>query len=526
MATHDDISVPAPRPPVLSRRAAMRHMARLGLLPLAAAAPARPGRPGAVIRIACDTPEGAIDPVTVSQAGGLLMLMQTGEFLLRSGPDLVLRPMLATAWAPNADGSAWTFQLRRGVRFHDGSTLSARDVAASFAALCDPASGSNALSALRGVLSPGGIGIIDDVTIRFTLDAPNGNFPYYVSSDNYNAIIRPHGETAPFSRHFTGTGPFRLGAYMPKRGAVFLRNDAYWGAAALPARLEFSFFESAPAQILALQDRQVDVISGAPAQGARALLHDPAVSMMRLRSANCRQLHMRTDRGAFADARVRRAVALSLDRPGIVQGLFAGFADLGNDSPFAPVYPSTAADVPQRARDLPQARALLRAAGAHGLRATLVTERLQEMPDLAVVIQSACAEIGITLDLRIEDPGIYYGTAHPGSSDWLDSTMGLTDYGHRAVPNVLLAAPLLSGGAWNAAHFRNAEYDRLVARYVAALTPAAQHEAAGEIERLLLRETPVIIPYFSDYLVPVSARLRGVQPTAIGQLFLQDAWFA
>ena len=90
----------------------------------------------------------------------------------------------------------------------------------------------------------------------------------------------------------------------------------------------------------------------------------------------------------------------------------------------------------------------------------------QEIPDYAVLIQNAAAQIGIKLNLKIEDQDAYYGTAEFGKSDWLDSAMGITDYGHRGVPNVLLAAPLLSDGAWNAAHFKNPDYDKLVAEYV------------------------------------------------------------
>ena len=78
------------------------------------AARAQAGKPGATIRVASLMPSGAIDPVTVANAGGLVLLAQTGEFLAADGEDLCLRPALATSWKPNADGSVWTFALRRG----------------------------------------------------------------------------------------------------------------------------------------------------------------------------------------------------------------------------------------------------------------------------------------------------------------------------------------------------------------------------------------------------------------------------
>ena len=469
-------------------------------------------------------PAGAIEPLTVSEIGGLVLLPQTGEFLIMDGADLVLRPCLATGWKPNADCSVWIFTLRPGVRFHDGRRFGAADVVATMDRLSDPKQGSNALSVMRGVLSPGGAKRIDDLTVRFELDAPNGNFPFYVSSDNYNAIILPADYTGDFEKTFNGTGPFRLERYQPKLGANFVRNESYWGPKALPARTEFSFFSDQQPQILALEDDQVDAIVQISVQGAQGLLRDPDVRIIDIPASTHRQLHLRCSEGPMADPRVRRAIALSIDRPGLVHGLFQGRAKLGNDSPFAPIYPSTDSTVPQRAKDLAQARALMQAAGfADGFRTTLTTERVQEIPDLSVLIQNACAEIGIRVDLRIEDPGTYYGSAQFGRSDWLDSPMGITDYGHRGVPNVTLAAPFLSNGAWNAAHFRNAEYDRLVASYLAATDLAAQRDVAGRIQRLLLAETPVIIPYFYDYLCATGPTVTGVEVSGLSQIFLQNA---
>ncbi len=508
----------------LSRRQFLMHAGRIGMLAALPARATRSGRPGATIRVASNVPAGAIDPLTVSEIGGLAMLQQTGEFLLVSGADLILRPALAIAWHPNADCSAWTFSLRAGVKYHDGQSFTAADVVATMDRLCDPKLGSNALSVLRGALSPGGTRRIDDLTVRFELDAPNGNFPFYVSSDNYNAIILPANYAGDFETSFNGTGPFRLERYTPKVGANFLRNENYWGRLALPARTEFSFFADQQPQILALEDDQVDAITQISVQGAQGLLRDPDVRIIDIPAATHRQLHLRCDTGPTADRRVRQAIALTLDRPGIVHGLFQGRSRLGNDSPFAPIYPSTDPAIPQRAQNLGQARALMQAAGfADGFETTLTTERVQEIPDFAVLVQNACADIGIKVELRIEDPGTYYGTAQFGRSDWLDSPMGITDYGHRGVPNVTLVAPYVSNGAWNAAHFHNAEYDRLVASYIAATDLSEQRVTAGKIQNLLLEETPVIIAYFYDYLCATGPTVTGVEVSGLSQIFLQNA---
>ncbi|MGB3646637.1 MAG: ABC transporter substrate-binding protein [Mesorhizobium sp.] len=521
----------------ISRREFVRHGSLLGLsLPLlgqiglAAGFGAMPtaaraqGAPGATIRVACSVPNGAVDPVTTPDVGGLVMLQQTGEFLCMDGPDLVLKPMLAESWSPDDKGTVWTFKLRKGVKFHSGGEMKADDVVASIERLADPANSSNALSVFNGVLSKGGARKVDDYTVAFHLEAANGNFPYLLSSDNYNAIILPASYAGDYEKTFDGTGPFKLDKYTQKVGASFVRNEEYWGEKALPARVEFVFFTDIQPQILALQGGQVDVINQLPILAGAGLLNDPSVEILSNKSATHHEVHMRNDMDPFKDPRVRRAIALSIDREKLTQGLMRGRAALGNDSPFAPVYPSTDTSVAQRHLDLAQARELLEAAGVKkGQKITLTTQRYQEIPEYAQLIQNFVKEIGIDMQLDVMDSGTYYGDAVFGKSNWLDSTMGITDFGHRGVPNVYLSAPLKSDGTWNAAHFKNAEYDTLATSYIAALDLEAQKADAGKIQRLLLEETPVIYGYFFDYLSATAKGVTGVNPTAMSQIFLDRA---
>ena len=107
--------------------------------------------------------------------------------------------------------------------------------------------------------------------------------------------------------------------------------------------------------------------------------------------------------------------------------------------------------------------------------------------------------------------------------------MSLVDYGHRSVPNVFLTAPLVTTnattgtGPWNAAHFNNPQYNSLVAKYIAAIDLSTQRSLAGQIETLLLTQTPIIFGYFYNYLTATAQGVTGVYPTAIGHLFLYNA---
>ncbi len=501
----------------------MASLAGLGAFPTAARAQ---GKPGGLIRVGMPQPAGAIDPVSVADDAGLTMLIQAGEFLCVTQPDLTLKPVLAESWTHNDDTSVWTFKLRSGVKFQSGGALVAADVVATVDRLCDPANSSNALSAFKGILSKGNTKAVDDLTVEFHLDAPYGSFPYVVSSDNYNCIILPASYKGDYEKNWDGTGPFKLDKFTPKVGASFVRNDAYWGAKALPDRTEFTFYDTLQPRILALQGGQIDLIDQLPVISGKALLNDPNITIIREKSTAHQQMHMRCDTGPLADKRIRQALALSIDRKKLVAGLLQGFGEVGNDSPFAKAYPSSDPSVPQRERDIAQAKKLLAEAGvAPGLKVNLTTEQYLEIPQYAQVMQNFAKEIGIEITLKIEDQDSYYGKAVFGQSDWLDSQMGITDYGHRGVPNVFLRAPLLSDGPWNGAHFKNADYDKLVGEFGRTADIGGQRALAGKIETLLHEETPIIFAYFYDYLVPTRKGVTGIPPIS-NRLFLDQATIA
>ena len=486
------------------------------------------GAPGAVIKVGITTPAAAVNPVTVFDQGGEDMLAQTGEYLVLSDQTLTLKPVLATSWSANSKADVWTFKIRQGVKFHNGAPLTADDVVYSFKLYTAPKSA--ALSALGGVLTPAGVVKVDDSTVAFHLEAPNGSFPYLVSSDNYNTIIIPNNyDPTKWQSSFIGTGPFVLGSYTPKVGATFTRNNSYWGPKALPSQTQFTFYDTQPPSVLALTGGNIDVLGQFSVTGGEALLGG-SYNIIKLKSSAHRELSMRNDQAPFTDPRVRQAIALTLNRPEIVTALFKGLSDLGNDSPFAPVYPSTNPSIAQRAQNISQAKSLLAAAGhPNGFTTTLVTENIQEIPAFAQVVAQSAAAIGVKINLNVEAQSKYYGNYEFGTSDWLDGTMSLVDYGHRGVPNVFLGAPLQTTnattgtGAWNAAHFSNAQYDSLVKQYVAAPDVSSQRTIAGQIQTLLLNETPIIYAYFYNYLTATTMGVTGVYPTAIGHIFLQNA---
>jgi peptide/nickel transport system substrate-binding protein len=479
-------------------------------------------------------PVSSLDPHTYKDTGGLQTGSITGEFLTRATQSLTLNQELALSWKPNAEATVWTYKLRPNVKFQNGTTFNADDVVSTFERLVDPNSGSQALSAYKGVLSPGGIKKIDPLTVEFHLDAPTASFPYLTSSTTYQAILLPSTyKVGTFEKTPQTTGAFALVSYTPGVGAKYDRFPGWWGGRAALDGIDVTYYTDDAATTAALLGKQVNLIGQINFATGRPLFNNSGVQIFNARGATHREVPMRVDvKNPLKDYRVRQAIALTLDRPAIVKTLFGPYADVGNDSPFAPVYPSTA-KVAQRKKNLKLAKQLLAKAGyPRGFSITLTTEQTGEIPQLAQIIQRSVKAIGINMQLKILTATAYFAGSQDGpptgwgTTPWLNAPMNITDWGHRAVPNVYLTAALQSKGIWNAAHYANPRFDRASKAYIGAIAVSDQRKYAKQMETILLHDTPVIFPYFYNYLGAGTKDVRGYKADAQGSVFLSHTSLA
>jgi peptide/nickel transport system substrate-binding protein len=380
-------------------------------------------------------------------------------------------------------------------------------------------------SGLKGVLDPGGAVATDANTVTFTLVSANGNFPYLVSIYNAQTVITPADYVAGTTADGrpTGTGPWKLLNYNVQTGATFERNPGWWGGQTPLDGTEFIFFDETGPMITAYQGDQVDAIVQFDVLTGAALFNDPNFTLIAQPAALHRQIWMRVDKGAFADVKVREALALTWDRPALIQQLFQGRAEIGNDHVIWQGYPYFDSAIAQRERDDDRAKALLAEAGASNLTATLHAGELQEIPDLAVLLKSQAAEAGITLNVEVESLQTFYGAqwcpAEPADPPCSGATdLGIVDYGHRATPDVYLNAALKSAGIWNSSQYNSSEFDGAFAEFQAAVAVDAQKAACTKIETILNRDIPVGVPYFYNYLAGNSNRFTGVFSSALGQM--------
>ena len=480
---------------------------------------------GGTIRIATQTPGAALDPVAMADLGTYTQVVTAFEYLAGPGEGAAVAPMLAESWSPNDDGSVWTFKLRAGVKWHDGGDFTSADVVATM----DRLAGSN----LAAYIVEGATTAVDDLTVEIALNAPDGQFPYQVSIYNPQSVITPEsfvlGSTLDAAK--TGTGAFKLDTFDPAVGSTFVRNDDWWGGVPFLDKVEFVFSEDLPTQVTGMAAGEVDAIVQFAVLGGDALLNNSDVTVESIRGAAHRQIWMNVREGTFTDIKVREAVALGIDRQALVDTVLSGRGDIGNDHPVAPSYEGFDPSLPQRERDVDKAKALLEEAGQAGLAITLNAPDLQEIPQLAELIKSQLAEIGMDITLNVEPTSTFYdkwcavydSTNDPAGCDG-GAEFGIVDYGNRGTPDVYLVKAYATG-EWNSAHYSSPEFNAAVSEYQAALDLDTRKVAVKKIQAIANADIPYVIPYFYNSLTAYKKNVSGIRATGLGHFYLGTAGF-
>jgi peptide/nickel transport system substrate-binding protein len=497
---------------------------------------------GGTIRVATTKPSSPLDPIAMVDLGSYNVIAQSFEYLTGAdGSDI--GPMLATEWVANADSTEWTFTLREGVKWHDGTDFTADDVVATLERIASagdalggslpteddpdaPPPAADASPAQR--LVAGSVTASDPLTVVVKLDAPNASLPYLVSIFNPQAAITPVSYVPGTTLDGTpaGTGPWMLDSYDPNSGIQWKRNDAYWGGAPALEAVDMQFFSDLAAQVTAMSGGSVDAIQQFSVVGGDALLNDDTFNVVEVQAATHRQIWMGLDEGQFTDKKVRQAFALGIDREELINTLFAGKATIANDHVIFDLYPffdSTAVD--QRVRDVDAAKALLADAGfPDGIKATLNAVDLQEIPQLAELLQVQLADAGFDLTLNVESDATFYGTqwcvTYPcaGSAE-----LGIVDYGHRPTPDVYLLKAFKSGGDWNSSQYANPDLDAAIVEYQASAELEARTAACGKIQKIMWEDVPAAIAYRYNALGGFSKTFTGVEFTALGHTLFAKA---
>ncbi|MEV5260388.1 ABC transporter substrate-binding protein [Streptomyces anulatus] len=418
------------------------------------------------------------------------ILSNVCESLMRWTPGLTIEPGLARKES-HPDPTTWVYDLREGVRFHDGRTMSADDVVHSLGRQRNPDNAAAWAQVFQNVTAITRTGPLQ-VTVK--LRKPDSQFPQYMATAAGVVASKAGVEKAGRDYGTTGglacSGPFELGTWHKGQSIELDRFDAYWGAKAKAGKAEFRFLTDPSARTNALLSGEVDGGYLIPTESYARLGRSVTGTLYFGEGLSTVNVNVTNLKGPLGDVRVRRALSLALDRSGFVR---AGLGEAGRATTSLTTRAAwaRASHSTQKAAfdglaptepDLERARALIEEAGASGATLTVATSSIgQDVSLLATAVQAAGTQIGLDIRLKSIAPNAFTALfTDPGAREGIDM-FPLTYYQSITDPLDLLAN-FRTGAYLNFAGYSDKSYDELVDRATAAHDPEQRMEAETKLQ--------------------------------------------
>ncbi|WP_040493211.1 ABC transporter substrate-binding protein [Ilumatobacter nonamiensis] len=299
----------------------------------------------------------------------------------------------------------YTIRIREGIEFHNGKTLDADDVVYSFRRAIDPSLGIN--PALQALLAPSGITKVDARTVDIRLEQRAVTFLDMLALYAFGMVPEGYSRDDP---NQVGTGPFQLESFDPGSESVHVRNPRYWQSdGPYLDEVRIIDFADSTALMNALRTGQVDCMVDVPYGLADTVAGDRDLTLLESEGGSWLPLTMAVDQPPFDDERVRRAFRLMVDRDELVERALAGHGRVANDM-YAPLDPCFPNELPQRERDIEQARELLADAGQSELEIDLYAPNdIEALVAIASVFADHARDAGVTVNVRVLPSAEYWG---------------------------------------------------------------------------------------------------------------------
>jgi peptide/nickel transport system substrate-binding protein/oligopeptide transport system substrate-binding protein len=444
--------------------------------------------------------------------------------LTRFTPDARVVPALATSWDVSADGATYTFHLRRGVTFTDGTPFVARQVLASWQRVLDPkVRGGRGwpLYPVKGAkeyadgkaTSIAGLSAPNDSTVVVSLKEPFAIFPKLLAMPV--ASIAPEAVPANFGERPVGTGPWRLVEWKHDDYLLFAPNPNYWGGAPKADSLKARIIAEPSTAVAEFQSGTVDVLQ-LPQSEIRDWEEDTERRKLLASTPSLELVYVaiNTTRGPLADVRVRQALNYAIDRRIIVRNLIAGRGELASG-----VIPSSLPGA-EKARagyqfDTLRARQLLRESGhPNGIDLELWTSTNPIYVRIAETLQAYLQLSGIRVKVVQRESAAAREAARKGKTDLFIKDW-YADYPD--AENFLY--PLLhsanKGVGGNVSYYENAQFDSLVSAARREPDEAKRVAMYTDADRIAFRDAPMIFLWFYSELYAVQPWVKGFVPPTI-----------
>ena len=434
--------------------------------------------------------------------------------LTEVGPDGKLVPELAETITPSADAKSWTFKLRQGVTFHNGKTLDADDVVASF----NHHRGPDSKSAAKGIVDQ-----ITDIkadgkgSVVFTLAQGNADFPYMCT--DYHLVIGPAVNGKIDWEPAIGTGGYVFVTHERGISLTLKRNPNYWKA----GRAHFDDVKilgiaDVAARMNALITGAVDAVARVDIKTLNMLKRNPDIAINEVTGTQHFSIPMFTDTAPFDNKDVRLALKYAIDREAIVNTILLGHGRPGLDSPITPANRYFAADLAPRPYDPEKAKFHLKQAGLASLKVDLsaADAAFNGAVDTALLYREQALKAGIDINVVREADDGYW------SNVWLKKPFVMCYWAGRPTEDWMFSQVYAAGADWNDTHWNDPRFNELLVQARAELDEAKRAAMYREMQMLVSEDGGAIIPAYANFVDAMSTKIG--HEAQMGSNFELDGW--
>ena len=465
-------------------------------------------------------PPRSMDPgdQTASVTGTILEPMYEG--LVTRDRSFAIVPSLATAWTAAEAGRIWTFTLRPGVTFHDGTPLTADAVVHSFSRFLDRSRGLAAAGRITAVLAS--VRATGPDTVEFTLRNPYSGFLALLATSAAKIVGQAADEGGKLGLVPVGTGPFRFAQWKSGEFVDEVRNDGYWGSKAHLNRLHFIWSGEASVLSMSVQSGGADVVYPLPPVFAPAVKANPRLRLQDTPGSFVFWVSLNTKLPPLDNVKVRQALNYATDRTGLVTALLRGFGTPAN-SPLPPTNPNYDAGLNPYGYDVAKAKALLAEAGVPGGFTMSVAVQERDAP-LAQALQGMWSKVGVTLEIRKQEGGVWTKAAFADEAGKKADNLAsaIASWSSGSFNADLQLRPLYHTASWapggaNLGFFSDPRLDALIDAGAKELDEAEAKAIYRQAQALVDEDAPHVLLYYTRDLLAASAAVSDVwmQPGGI-----------
>ncbi len=471
----------------------------------------------------------SLDPAAVTAVNDFRILMNVYDGLVRyKDGTLEVEPALAESWTISDDGTVYTFNLRDGVTFHDGTPFNAEAVKYNFDRMLDenhPQHDTGPFPLAFFFSAVEEVEVVDDLTVKFQLNAPYApflsNLAYPTGLIVSPTAVQENG--ADYGRSPVGTGPFKFAEWESNAKVVVVRNDDYWEDAAKLEAVVFRPITDANTRVAELMAGGIDLMVEVPPDSLTQLSGDANFSVYEQAGPHLWFLILNLKEGPFKDKKVRQAINYAIDKKALVENVLQGTAEVaaGPTPPaFAWAYNEQLQPYPH---DVERAKQLIKEAGAEGAEVTFyVTEGGSGMLDpvpMGAAIQADLAQIGLTVAIETYEWNTFLGKVNPGLEGKADmAEMAWMTNDPDTLPYLALRTDAWPDkGGFNSGYYSNPEVDKLL---------EAARSSTGQAERAkLYREMQEIVYDDAPWAFIANWKQNAVSSTMVDGFKLQPSFF-